>query len=534
MRQTVSIERMGYGSEAVGRLADGKAVFVEGAAPGDVAVVEVTEEKPSFARARLVSVEEPSPDRALPACSQASRCGGCPWAHLSYEAQLSAKRDNVVAALARTAGMDAARAEELVAPCAPSKRQWGYRNKLELGVGRGPDGSLELGMRREGTDELVRLDVCPLANRLIERAPKALRGALRYAEGAQDLGIFRVGVRGSLRTRDVEVALWAKPGPFPRAHVAKLASSAMRKAGVVRVLSEPGRARKVKGVEALEGRGWWSEELAGARFSASAPSFFQVNTAQAEKLVAEVVEALGGERGLSGAFVADLYAGAGTFSVPLAAAGAEVAAVESAGTAVRDLRRKRRGQRRGRGGGGWRRRARAAFVRRAGRARGGSSASRLGRRGGRRHSRGAPCPRGVRQLQPRHLGPRRRPLRGARLPPCARTAGGPVPPNPPCGACRLLRARLTAPFARAAASRLPQRRHPCRSAGAPASALSRAQRGCSKIFPSSRVRPARLLLRYATIPPAARGLETASETRQKEPTWRSTLPNTSPPATRWR
>ncbi|HIS39675.1 MAG TPA: class I SAM-dependent RNA methyltransferase, partial [Candidatus Aphodovivens avistercoris] len=64
-----------------------------------------------------------------------------------------------------------------------------------------------------------------------------------------------------------------------------------------------------------------------------------VNTAQAEKLVAEVVEALGGERGLSGAFVADLYAGAGTFSVPLAAAGAEVAAVESAGTAVRDLRR---------------------------------------------------------------------------------------------------------------------------------------------------------------------------------------------------
>ncbi len=339
MRQTVSIERMGYGSEAVGRLADGKAVFVEGAAPGDVAVVEVTEEKPSFARARLVSVEEPSPDRALPACSQASRCGGCPWAHLSYEAQLSAKRDNVVAALARTAGMDAARAEELVAPCAPSKRQWGYRNKLELGVGRGPDGSLELGMRREGTDELVRLDVCPLANRLIERAPKALRGALRYAEGAQDLGIFRVGVRGSLRTRDVEVALWAKPGPFPRAHVAKLASSAMRKAGVVRVLSEPGRARKVKGVEALEGRGWWSEELAGARFSASAPSFFQVNTAQAEKLVAEVVEALGGERGLSGAFVADLYAGAGTFSVPLAAAGAEVAAVESAGTAVRDLRR---------------------------------------------------------------------------------------------------------------------------------------------------------------------------------------------------
>ena len=87
---------------------------------------------------------------------------------------------------------------------------------------------------------------------------------------------------------------------------------------------------------ALAGKGCWEEELAGTRFLTSAPSFFQVNTAQAERLVALVQEGLELEEG---DYVADLYAGGGTFSVPLAAAGADVVAVESAGSSVRDLRR---------------------------------------------------------------------------------------------------------------------------------------------------------------------------------------------------
>lgn len=154
-----------------------------------------------------------------------------------------------------------------------------------------------------------------------------------------------MGVRHSLRTREIEIALWTKPGAFPRAHVAKTLKSALKATSIVRVLADPGRARKIKGVETLDGKGCWGEELAGARFLTSAPSFFQVNTAQAEKLAAEVVEGLGGRmgeegpEGLDGLLVADLYAGGGTFSVPLAQAGADVIAIEAAGSSVRDLRR---------------------------------------------------------------------------------------------------------------------------------------------------------------------------------------------------
>ena len=125
MEQIVRIERMGYGSEAVGRLDNGKTVFVDQAAPGDVVAVEVTEEKQSFARARVVRIEEGSPLRAPSFCAMGGVCGGCPWQHLSYDAQLAAKRDNVVAALTHTARFDAERADELVGECLPSKRQVG-------------------------------------------------------------------------------------------------------------------------------------------------------------------------------------------------------------------------------------------------------------------------------------------------------------------------------------------------------------------------------------------------------------------------
>lgn len=142
-------------------------------------------------------------------------------------------------------------------------------------------------------------------------------------------------MRHSAITGELEVALWTRPGAFPRALVAKTIGQALKPTSIVRVLADPGRARKIKGVEVLAGRGWWRERVSGLRLSVQAPSFFQVNTEQAEQLVAKVAQGLG-EVG-TGA-VADLYAGAGMFGIALARAGACVTAVESAGSSVRDLR----------------------------------------------------------------------------------------------------------------------------------------------------------------------------------------------------
>ena len=335
MNCTVEIERMAYGADAIGHLPNGKTVFVEGGVAGDIAEVELLEEKSSFARARVSNIVEASPDRVAPESPIDLMCGTAPWQCMRYAAQLTAKRDNVKSALVRTAHVEEGRADELVRECLPSKRSWGYRNKLELSTGVDRSGHFELGFHREGSNDFVAASSSRLAHKQIEKAPKALRGAIRYAQGDQDYGIFRVGVRHSLVTGELEVALWTRPGAFPRGVFAKTLSTALKATSVVRVLADPGKARKIKGVETLDGRGYWREKIGDVQYSTQAPSFFQVNTAQAGKLVQCVLEGLGD---LDGAYVADLYAGGGTFSVPLALAGADVVAVESAGSSVRDLR----------------------------------------------------------------------------------------------------------------------------------------------------------------------------------------------------
>lgn len=335
MTYTVEIERMAYSADAVGHLPSGKTVFVEGGAPGDVAEIELTEEKKAFARGTIAKLVESSPRRVKPVSPIDQICGTAPWQHLSYEAQLEAKRGNIVGALAHTAHLPHERAESIVGACIGSKHEWNYRNKLELACGNDASGHLSLGFHREGTGEFVPADSSKLAHKAIEKAPKALRGAIRYAQGNRDLGIFRVGVRHSLATGELEIALWTKPSSFPRALFAKTLSTALNTTSIVRVLAEPGKARKIKGVETLDGRGYWRERVGDVSFSTQAPSFFQVNTAQANKLVGTVIDSLGD---LDGAYIADLYAGGGTFSIPLALAGADVVAVESAASSVRDLR----------------------------------------------------------------------------------------------------------------------------------------------------------------------------------------------------
>lgn len=326
----LTIESLAYGGSGIAHAQDGVTVFVDGSCPGDVVSATVTEDHGRYRKAKVDHVLQASGARVTPRCPYFGECGGCQWQHIDYGTQLEWKRRMVEDAFSRIGRIDVPVAETLGSALA-----YGYRNKIELSASHTPAG-LVLGYQRAGSNDVLPIERCPLLPKKLERAPRALSGALRYLSSRADSHVDRVALRVST-SGQVEVDLWTVPGPFSRQLVAKVLADAVGARTVTRVLYKGEmRARDVSKVEVLLGKGMWEERLDDDRYLVSAPSFFQVNTTAARRLRQTVIEMLEPDGTDT---VIDLFAGVGTFTLPLASRAGEVVAVESSRFAVGDLRR---------------------------------------------------------------------------------------------------------------------------------------------------------------------------------------------------
>ncbi|MBX3023852.1 23S rRNA (uracil(1939)-C(5))-methyltransferase RlmD [bacterium] len=313
-RLVVTTGEMAYGAHAVARV-DGKVIFVRGAAPHEEVEVALRETRPRYAFADVVAVRRPSAARRHPPCAYLPRCGGCPWQHLDYAAQLAAKRRIVAEQLRRLAGLTV----PVQAPL-PSPREYGYRRRLKLRVADGV-----VGFHAAASHDLVAVDHCLLAEPHVDAAlawlpalVAALRAALRRLEVASRGEGARVVVAG-----EAEGGWHAADEAACRAWLA----------------AHPAVAGLV-----LRGRGWtrvWGDAVVSVVGAAApplqvhAPGFTQVNDAANRLLIEQVVAAVAPRPGMR---VLDLYAGAGNLSLPLRRAGALVTAVEQDRTAAADAR----------------------------------------------------------------------------------------------------------------------------------------------------------------------------------------------------
>lgn len=287
----VRIEGFTHGGEGVARI-EGKAVFVPGTIPGELVRVRVTDDRKNWARAELVQVLEPSADRVVPPCPYVPVCGGCDLQHVAPPAQRTLKARVVREQLERLGRLD----DPPVEDCRAVGPDLGYRNQARLHAAA--DG--RLGFHREGTTDVVPIDRCLI----LGSAPQAIRDEVGDSTGAVE-----VTVRGHPATGSGAAVLTPGPGPLETP------------AGDFDLLLRQPDGATI----AMRGDGVLTEEVAGHRFGFPADGFFQVNSAGAEAIVDAVLELCGELRGL---LVWDLYAGVGLLSLPLAAAGAEVVAVE--------------------------------------------------------------------------------------------------------------------------------------------------------------------------------------------------------------
>ena len=281
---TLELDGLGRRGEALAE-ADGKRVFVFGGIPGETVVAEVTAERRGYVAAEVVAVIEASPDRVEADCRYFGACTGCQWQHIAYERQLEMKRELLTEALRRVGGLDLE-----VLPTMASPDRLGYRNHARFTVSKAGG---RLGYVHRERRRHVEIDECLLMTPWINRALASLQG--RVAETTQ------LSLRYGVHT-----------GSF---------------------LLQPTLQRM--DVPLASGQRHYEERVLGHRFRVSSPSFFQVNTRQAERLAELVVEQLG----LDGAqTVVDAYAGVGAFAVLVADRARRVIAVEESSAALEDAR----------------------------------------------------------------------------------------------------------------------------------------------------------------------------------------------------
>ena len=232
--ERVTIRALAYGPHGVGR-AQGKVVFVRGVVPGEEVAVTIREDHGSYAYADLEAVLTAAPERRVPPCPYLPRCGGCPWQHLEYAAQLRAKEQNVRDHLRRIAGLS----DAPLRPIIPAAEEFGYRSRLSL---RTEDG--RIGYYAAGTHTLVPVDHCLLAADTISTVLPAvaeLTAALRTA------------------VRRVEIAA---RGTLPGCVVLGEAEGAFSAADAAHIIAWLHRHQDIAGC-VLQGRGWvqrWGDD----------------------------------------------------------------------------------------------------------------------------------------------------------------------------------------------------------------------------------------------------------------------------------
>lgn len=304
----VTLTTLTYGGDALGRLPDGRAVFVPLALPGERVRVEAVEEKRGHVRARLLEVLEASPRRIAPRCLHFGVCGGCHYQHLAYEDQVQAKTDILREQLQRLAGLE----NPPVLPMLPDPRGWDYRNTVQFHL----TGEGRVGYQKLGSNETFAIQECHLLEEGLDAIWPHLD--LQPLPGLERVGL-RLGagddVLLTLESEDINPPEMTLDLPISVAHLSP--------AGAI----------------LMAGDDFVVVDLLGRPFKVSAGSFFQVNSLQAERMVELVLAATGLRQGsaVGDEIVLDLYCGAGLFSAFLAPHCARLVGVESSPAACDDF-----------------------------------------------------------------------------------------------------------------------------------------------------------------------------------------------------
>ncbi len=305
----------------VGRY-EGMAVFVPMTACGDVIDCKIVKVLKSYCFGIVEKIIIPSPDRQDRGCGIKKTCGGCIFRHISYEAELKIKAGSVKNAFTRLGGFDEGSFELMPAlGCTETDR---YRNKAQYPVARDRDGKAVCGFYASRSHRVVPCTDCMLQPVIFSEILAFVTDYVNreniapYDENTHSGLLRHIYLRRGQHSGQITLCFVVRKNA--ERVLKPLGEAVMRKfPDVVSVTMSinPDKTNVIMGdrLAVLCGGKDMEDTMCGNRIITDPRAFYQVNTAQAEKLYAQAKEfaALTGKED-----VLDLYCGLGTIGLSMA------------------------------------------------------------------------------------------------------------------------------------------------------------------------------------------------------------------------
>jgi 23S rRNA (uracil1939-C5)-methyltransferase len=306
MEQEVLLTTLAYGGDAMGRLEDGRAAFIPFGLPGERVRVRLTEEKRGFARGEVTEILEASPQRIFPRCKHFGVCGGCHYQNLPYAEQLKIKAQILRDQLTRIGRIENPPVREMIA----SPNPWNYRNHVQFHLTQ--DGKLGyVGAGPSFAQGIIPITECHLPE-------ESINSVWPQLEFEPDTNIERVSLRAG-KDDDLMLVLESDSAESPELEIEAEIS-------VAHVFEE--------NAVIIAGNDHIVIPVLERDFHVSAPSFFQINTAMARKMVEHLITWLPISPSST---LLDVYCGVGLFSAFLAPKCERVIGIESSPSACEDF-----------------------------------------------------------------------------------------------------------------------------------------------------------------------------------------------------
>ncbi|MCD8787013.1 23S rRNA (uracil(1939)-C(5))-methyltransferase RlmD [Staphylococcus gallinarum] len=316
-------------------------IFIPNALIDETIEYKVIKVKKNFAIGKLLDIKVQSNQRVEPPCVYYYKCGGCQLQHLSYQAQLAMKKEQVINLFHRKANFENTIIHDTIGMETP----WRYRNKSQIPVGKNEDNDTIMGFYRQRSHQIIDMDECLIQDTKHQDVMNHVKQwfnelNVSIYDERKKAGLMRhVVIRTGHYTGDLMVIFVTNGKKFKQSDIMtqKLIEAFPNIKSVKHNINNTHSnvimgdvSHTLYGVDQIE------DTLSDITFKISDQSFYQINSTQTEKLYQRAIEYadLQGEE-----TVLDTYCGIGTIGLYMAPKAKHVYGVEVVPEAIEDAKK---------------------------------------------------------------------------------------------------------------------------------------------------------------------------------------------------